>query len=150
MATRYDWLRAIGKGDMNATRVVVLNRVPFFRASEAVTYVNKHYPEMTIDHEPIVHNPDMARKIANISQHELEYLIRDLETVHQELQDLTNKQETKVKAMEEKPRKSLMDDVELSVARDRLREYAHQTIGASQVIQRVRTRMYELQALAGR
>lgn len=150
MATRYDWLMSIGNGNANPMKVVALNRIPFYAASPAIAFVTKYFPEMTIDHHPIEQNPEMAQKIARVSQYEVEYLVKELETVYEELEALTDKWKAKCNEMEKKKRPSLMDDVKLEVARDRLKEYANQTVGVGQAISRVRTRLYELQALAGK
>lgn len=150
MATKYDWLYSIEKNNVNVNRVVALNRLPFFNTTSAIAFVTKHFPGMTPEHKPIIHDPDMAQKIARISQYEVEYLIKELENVHDQLKALSDKEETKYKKLEEKPRKSLMDDVSMATTRERMMEYAHQSIGVNQAIMRLRSRMYELQALAGK
>lgn len=141
----YEWLYSIN-GTANPGHCLILNEVPVITPLEGITFVTKHFPEMTPDEHPIIKDDQRASDIAMHSQHEVEYLITLLEGIRDDLKKQSDKHGDAAEAVEGN---DLMAQVTRELEKQYANDCAHEAIGITQALMRLRNRLAELNTLAG-
>lgn len=142
----YEWLYSID-GTANPGHCLILNEVPVLTPLEAIVFVRKNFPEMTPAEHPIIKDDQRISDIAAHSQHEVEYLIKLLEEIRDDLKRQSEQYDIAAKKIE--PR-----DVMSQVAKELQEQYginkAYEASGVTQALMRLHSRLAELNTLAGR
>lgn len=140
----YEWLYSID-GTANPGHCLVLNELPMMTPLAAITFVKSHFPEMTPKERPIVADRERASQIAQHSQHEVEYLITQL----QMLNDATSAAADAHQAQAEGRADDLLGKVGKEIHLQDARDLRCQSIGIMMAISALRSRHMELASLAG-
>lgn len=142
----YEWLYSIN-GTANPGHCLVLNELPFMTPLAAITFVAGNFPEMDPKQRPIVSDPARCSDIASHSQHEVEYLITQLEKI---VEDLKSEAESYSRESEKYSQNNLFSKVQRDLNEEYARDKRNQAIGILQAISRLRSRKVELSSLAGK
>lgn len=142
----YKWLYSIN-GNANPGKCLVLNELPFTTPLEAIAFITKNFPEMTPEERPIVSDPQRISDIAMHSQHEVEYLLTELQTMVDDLRNSAQKAEETAKQCDGN---DLLSQAQREVGMGYARDKLQQAIGILQAMSRLRGRKMELMTLAGK
>lgn len=142
----YKWLYSIN-GNANPGKCLVLNELPFTTPLAAIAFVTENFPEILPDERPIVSDPVRISDIAAHSQHEVEYLLVELDKM---VNDLKKSADRDQKAADQCNGNDLLSEAQREVRMGYARDKMQQAVGVLQAISRLRSRKMELMTLAGK
>ncbi len=142
---QYEWLYSIN-GTANPSRCLVMNELPFMTPSPAIAFVTERFPEIAPKDKPISQNVERCSDIARHSQHEVEYLITQLEGIAEDLKKQAERYDAEA---DRAVGRDLMTEVGRQVSRQYAQDRRNQAIGVMQAVMRLRSRHTELVSLAG-
>lgn len=141
----YEWLYSID-GTANPGHCLILNEVPVATPLDGIAFVIKNFPEMTPAEHPIIKDDQRVSDIAAHSQHEVEYLIKLIEGIRDDLKKQSEKHSANAEAIDGS---DLMSHVTRELEKDYANDCMHEASGVTQVLMRLRVRLAELNTLAG-
>lgn len=140
----YDYLKHIENANDLSGGFVLMGKVPFMRAGQAVKMVMAKFPEMLPKDKPVVLDKQKAFELASVSYYEVQYLKTVLEALHEEQEQVIKRRREEVERLRAIEKPTLKDSIDLSLAEAYLMEAANVDSGLIKAMQVLNVRSFDL------